>query len=1204
MNGGGIRMKKWIGIGLVLVGLGSIAQAADTVLLTDDFNDAALDSSKWTVVKATGSGFVSGAGSTLVESGGSMNISQAATDAGGAYRTALLSVNDRGLVTVIRRTQVHYANTYVSMSENLMSESGSTLMSWGYFNYSYNGTDRYGFGGTYDTRVDGVWDTWFDETITYNPLTGEGSYSLNGGTPVTITGAVMPAGTTNLYLQGGAYGWSTGHTKQFDSFAVSQAEVSTNQALLTVVSAQGLPDPSEGSALYSIGSVVTCSVENVTSGGIRYECIGWTGTGSVPVSGATNNVVVTLSEDSTIVWNWQALDAVLTVSSSQGSPSPAVGDTVFSIGSVVTCSVGNVISEDTRQLCSGWSGSGSVPASGSSTQVVVTVSENSSLTWNWQAEYLLDVTVVGEGSVSPTNGFYAENSVLTLIATPADGWEFEEWTGDVSGSGDVAVTMTSPKEVTAVFSWPSAVINVSAAQVEGSRTVEITYDMTGTAQMLVDLDIFQDGSNLNAQTLSGALGMMSSGTNKVITWNAGTDWNHQVGELTFNLLTEDGLPFHVPYDLDAPSLVPRTGQTTSYTTADGEDGDLQPGMLWPEPRFTDNGDNTVTDNLTGLMWAKGYSSLPWNNAMQSCDNSTLAGYTDWRLPNVREMRSLFSNFSRYNPVLELNVFNLNPNYSFWTSTALERYPTEKYVVHSGSGSVAPNAIYNSYQAYYYTYGYLPVRGSATGLVHVAKTGQTNSFSSGYTSEDGDLQLGAAWPEPRFADHGDGTATDNLTGLMWTTNATIQATWNNALSTCNSMTVGGHNDWRLPSVLELESLIDFSQKYPMALLSDGHPFVGVVPNGSANNDYWASTTYPGNSGYAYLVSFYAGRTYYQSKGGSARVLACRGGVEIKETIDYPTAVAALPETGQTNSYYVGDDGEIQAGTVEPSPRFQVYGSYHFQDNLSGLQWLRTPASQAAYNWQTSLGYAESFSVLYTDWRMPNIRELESLVVYGKTNPAHLAPFQSVSNQVFWSSTTYAGDTAKALVLNMDSGTVQLKPKIEATQMLLVRGASSVVAKTGQKVSYYSGDDGAYSSGNWGAAVSDRFVDHDNGLVSDKLTGLTWFKDPSQIAPDPTYWEAALDTCNAIDFAGFDDWRLPNENELKSMIDYGRWNDALPAGHPFENVKTDFGGYYYWTSTTSAADTNDAIIVEFGSGGIGPLGKSWSGFSYVWPVRGGN
>ncbi|MCX5884830.1 MAG: DUF1566 domain-containing protein [Proteobacteria bacterium] len=97
--------------------------------------------------------------------------------------------------------------------------------------------------------------------------------------------------------------------------------------------------------------------------------------------------------------------------------------------------------------------------------------------------------------------------------------------------------------------------------------------------------------------------------------------------------------------------LPKTGQTRCYDTSGteiscagtGQDGDIQAGVKWPSPRFTVNGD-CVTDNLTGLIWAKN-ANLPsgtmiWYKAIDYCNNLSLAGYTDWRLPNVNELESL------------------------------------------------------------------------------------------------------------------------------------------------------------------------------------------------------------------------------------------------------------------------------------------------------------------------------------------------------------------------------------------------------------------------------------------------------------------------------------------------------------------------------------------------------------------------------------
>jgi len=129
------------------------------------------------------------------------------------------------------------------------------------------------------------------------------------------------------------------------------------------------------------------------------------------------------------------------------------------------------------------------------------------------------------------------------------------------------------------------------------------------------------------------------------------------------------------------------------------------------------------------------------------------------------------------------------------------------------------------------------------LAQLWKTGQSATYSTG---DDGNLQTGAAWPATRFTDNADGTATDNLTGLMWLKDANCFAlqSWSNALSkvadfnlhpgtySCSGY-AAGYDDWRLPNRKELLSLIDRSQWNPA--LPAGHLFVNVQ-----NNSYWSNS----------------------------------------------------------------------------------------------------------------------------------------------------------------------------------------------------------------------------------------------------------------------------------------------------------------------------------------------------------------------------
>jgi hypothetical protein len=133
----------------------------------------------------------------------------------------------------------------------------------------------------------------------------------------------------------------------------------------------------------------------------------------------------------------------------------------------------------------------------------------------------------------------------------------------------------------------------------------------------------------------------------------------------------------IPLFSNDAAPVPKTGQIETYAT--GDDGALQKGVAWPTPRFTDNGNGTVTDNLTKLIWMKyatqGYKT--WAQAMS--DAATMADGNwfltdgsqagDWRLPNVRELQSLVD-YGEFHPALPKGhpFQNVSIAYSYWSSS--------------------------------------------------------------------------------------------------------------------------------------------------------------------------------------------------------------------------------------------------------------------------------------------------------------------------------------------------------------------------------------------------------------------------------------------------------------------------------------------------------------------------------------------------------
>lgn len=158
----------------------------------------------------------------------------------------------------------------------------------------------------------------------------------------------------------------------------------------------------------------------------------------------------------------------------------------------------------------------------------------------------------------------------------------------------------------------------------------------------------------------------------------------------------------------------------------------------------------------------------------------------------------------------------------------------------------------------------------------------------------------------------------------------------------------------------------------------------------------------------------------------------------------------------------------------------------------------------------------------------------------------------------------------------------------------------IPKTGQTTKYRTGDDGDVEKGYPDGGI--RFVDNGDGTITDNATGLMWVKEPgacggnfgSAGSPSKMTWDNAIDECLALNYAGHNDWRLPNIKELLSIVDYGRGAPAINTIF-FPNTQS----YYYWSSTTYAGNTGSAWYVYFSTGFVlvGSKGSTY----YVRPVR---
>ena len=166
--------------------------------------------------------------------------------------------------------------------------------------------------------------------------------------------------------------------------------------------------------------------------------------------------------------------------------------------------------------------------------------------------------------------------------------------------------------------------------------------------------------------------------------------------------------------------LPETGQTRCYdeigTIIDcagtGQDGEIKAGVAWPTPRFKSNGDQTITDNLTGLVWTQDANApgpescvsqkyMTWQEALDyaACLNRiNYLGFSDWRIPNRKEMASLSNMGETDNAAwLRSNGFiNVDQNI-YWTSTNSSQRTSYGWVCSAGHISTpSKSSVYNSW----------------------------------------------------------------------------------------------------------------------------------------------------------------------------------------------------------------------------------------------------------------------------------------------------------------------------------------------------------------------------------------------------------------------------------------------------------------------------------------------------------------------------
>jgi hypothetical protein len=192
--------------------------------------------------------------------------------------------------------------------------------------------------------------------------------------------------------------------------------------------------------------------------------------------------------------------------------------------------------------------------------------------------------------------------------------------------------------------------------------------------------------------------------------------------------------------------------------------------------FANNSDGTITDNVTSLMWQMSPAGQAYNwyeatgtfdavnnpTTINVCNDLTLGGHTDWRLPEKHELQSIVD-YGVVNPAIDTTYFSGTGPSAYWVDTEYDS--TDAWYIQFADGSVMTD----------------------------------------HKTTDKNVQCvrGAVWGSGDFIDNGDGTISDADSGLMWQKiGQTSGNDWQEMLGVCTGLDLAGYSDWRLPDIKEL------------------------------------------------------------------------------------------------------------------------------------------------------------------------------------------------------------------------------------------------------------------------------------------------------------------------------------------------------------------------------------------------------------------
>jgi len=299
-----------------------------------------------------------------------------------------------------------------------------------------------------------------------------------------------------------------------------------------------------------------------------------------------------------------------------------------------------------------------------------------------------------------------------------------------------------------------------------------------------------------------------------------------------------------------------------------------------QPRYVDNGDGTVTDLVTGLMWQQGYNGkMTYSEAVAMADDFELASYADWRLPTIKELYSLIDfsgedvspmSNSANNPFIDTAYFE----FAYGDTSAGERVIDSQWAtrtLYAGSSNFGQ-------LMFGVNFADGRIKGYPVGTT-MGPGGQEKTYFVRY------VRGNPSYGENDFFDNGDGTISDLATGLMWPRDDSgTGMNWEEALAyvqDLNEQNYLGYSDWRLPDAKELQSIVDYTRSPDATNSAAIDPVFNVtaITNEAGQKDwgfYWTDTTHASARGgqAAVYVAFGRGLGYMNGRFADVHGAGCQ------------------------------------------------------------------------------------------------------------------------------------------------------------------------------------------------------------------------------------------------------------------------------------------------------------------------------------------